>query len=84
MKSYTITETDVRGNETARIGNQNIRWAMCLSKARYDKRGAKTVLNAFSNQRGRHGRPRDLRVYSCPLCAGWHLTKLNSQNHNYN
>lgn len=52
-----------------------LRQSMCESKARYDKRGARTLLNAFARKRGRHGRPENLRAYPCPFCAGWHLTK---------
>jgi hypothetical protein len=52
-----------------------LRKSMCESKNRYDKRGARTMLNAFARSRGRHGRPENLRAYPCPFCAGWHLTK---------
>lgn len=52
--------------------------AMCLTKKRYpDKRTAQTALNArmLGRSRQRHGRPTYLRIYPCPLCHGWHLTK---------
>lgn len=52
-----------------------LRQSMCERKLRYDKRGARTMINAFAKQRGRHGRPDNLRAYSCPFCTGWHLTK---------
>jgi hypothetical protein len=50
-------------------------WRMCLSKSRYDLKGARTMMNAFSRHRGRHGRPDGLRAYCCPRCNGWHVTK---------
>jgi len=54
---------------------QEIAWRMCLRKSRYDLKGARTMINAFSQHRGRHGRPEGLRAYSCPRCHGWHVTK---------
>ena len=50
---------------------------MCERKRRYDRRDARTAINAFAKQRGRHGRPANLRAYPCPFCAGWHLTKAD-------
>lgn len=52
--------------------------AMCLIKTRYaSKKDAQTACNARLNGRKgyRHNRPTDLRLYPCPICHGWHLTK---------
>ena len=44
---------------------------MCGGKRRYDKKGAVTA----KNSRYHHDHVK-LRVYECPDCGGWHLTKL--------
>lgn len=41
--------------------------AMCLRKVRYQSEGAALVAALR--------RPVGLRIYFCPLCMGWHLTK---------
>lgn len=43
----------------------------CDGKACYDKRGAQTVKNIREKEDGI-----DLRIYQCPLCNMWHLTKI--------
>ena len=58
--------------------DDRLRQVMCERKLRYDRRGARTMINAFAKQRGRHGRPDTLRAYPCPFCAGWHVTKTRS------
>jgi hypothetical protein len=66
---------------TTNLAHQKrMRQTMCERKRRYDKRGARSEINRFTNQRGRHGRPEKLRAYPCPVCAGWHLTKANHDN----
>lgn len=50
---------------------------MCLNKKGYTKREGKSVLNALKKNRGRHGRPESFRIYPCPICDQWHLTKGN-------
>lgn len=41
----------------------------CNGKIKYDKKGATTMMN-FLERKGR----KNLRIYDCPLCGGWHLT----------
>ena len=55
---------------------EKLRWSMCERKNRYDRRGARTMINYFNKLRGRHGRPDGLRAYQCPFCSGWHVTKI--------
>lgn len=45
----------------------------CGSKNVYDKRGAETV----RNQRWQDDHVR-LRIYHCPKCGGWHVTRKNA------
>jgi hypothetical protein len=47
-----------------------VRKAMCTSKNRYPDQG--TALR-FALRATR--RQKQMRVYQCPLCHGWHLTK---------
>ena len=42
----------------------------CRGKVKYDKKGAQTV----KNDRFRRDHV-ELRVYHCPHCDGWHVTK---------
>ncbi len=42
----------------------------CKGKVKYDKKGAQTVKN--DRMRMEHT---ELRIYHCPLCNGWHVTK---------
>lgn len=42
----------------------------CRGKVRYDKKGAVTA----ANRRWTESRKK-LRIYPCPICGGWHLTK---------
>lgn len=46
------------------------------AKACYTKRQAREVLNRRTRGRRsvRHNRPKELRMYECPDCGGWHLT----------
>ena len=52
---------------------------MCRNKMRYpSKRDALTAKNFIKHHHGRagnRGRSKQLRVYPCPHCGGWHLTK---------
>lgn len=53
---------------------------MCTSKRRFDdKRAAVTAKNSWSRRRGRHGRAESVRIYPCPICKGWHMTKLETE-----
>ena len=45
-------------------------YSMCLSKERYETKGAAL---AAANRRLMYDAPQ-LRVYNCPFCRGWHLT----------
>ena len=52
--------------------NTITRWrSECLKKCRYDKRSLAYEVKA----RAEAERYRPLRVYWCPHCFGWHLTK---------
>lgn len=47
-------------------------------KVCYDKRGAESARNHRSAPRRgkrRHNTPEFLRIYECPHCLKWHLTK---------
>jgi hypothetical protein len=46
-------------------------WADCASKRRYES-PQEAQKNSKAARRKRDAR---LRVYRCPHCAGWHLTK---------
>ena len=50
---------------------------MTCGKHRYErKRDANAARNARLHGKMRHGKPKNLRVYHCPDCNGWHLTKI--------
>jgi len=47
------------------------RYRQCLKKARYrSEHEARLFANRGENKRGVR-----LRVYECPICGGWHITK---------
>lgn len=58
----------------------------CSGKTRYaDKRAAKTALNSFQTSRRRskrraHYDPKELSIYYCDRCNGWHLTHREDWN----
>jgi hypothetical protein len=47
----------------------------CRGKIRHEKmRDAVAALKFQNRFRGRHGRGKQLHIYECPHCGGWHLT----------
>lgn len=47
----------------------------CRGKIRYEKlRDAVTSQKHQLRFRGRHGRQKQLHIYQCRYCNGWHLT----------
>lgn len=55
------------------------RWIKCL-KNKYDKKGAKTILNKITNGR-RSKQSKEQRVYYCDICRAWHLTSKDYDNY---
>jgi hypothetical protein len=53
----------------------------CVRKRRYpDKKSATTAANLqLRIHNGRHHGAKDLRVYPCPFCRGWHMTSRMSE-----
>jgi hypothetical protein len=45
-------------------------------KVMFDKRGAQTKMNYLL----KIGTERNLRIYPCPNCGGWHLSSNNSHH----
>ena len=53
---------------------KGVRWAMCERKIRYRKR---TSALSAALRSARH--TQQIRVYRCPLCNGWHLTRKEAR-----
>ena len=52
------------------------RGVMCTRKRAYSKVEAQPETTLFRRTgRGRHGQPENLRMYQCPFCTRWHVTK---------
>lgn len=51
---------------------------MCGKKFYPTKRFAQAVRNKVL--RRKRNRPEAVRVYECPLCGGWHLTKQEKRS----
>jgi hypothetical protein len=45
-------------------------YPQCNGKNRYTRHGAEQAKVRVGIRRGK-----DMRIYECPLCRGWHLTK---------
>lgn len=46
-------------------------------KVCFDKKGAQTKRNALI----RKGNEKNLRIYPCPICNAWHLTKVVNEKY---
>jgi hypothetical protein len=49
--------------------------AMCGSKARYARKADAAYAKNYRLHRSRLNAPGFLRIYHCPVCNGWHLTR---------
>jgi hypothetical protein len=58
----------------AKVAEREREIKMCLSKRAYASR--EDAQTAIAYQRGRLNAPSILRLYECPYCEMWHMTRL--------
>lgn len=57
-----------------RLSPKSAKWCK-TTKSGYSKKEAETILNQRMTRSGERNRPDFLRIYECPHCNQWHLTR---------